>query len=935
MYNINKYYPVLEENKRVFKDLININRARRLYANIFELFKSDESEIQALHTSLGQIIHKASVHGTTTYNFSYKNRQTKDYKGFEHGRLFGTDSLQSIKRVIRHSIVREDCIDIDMVNAHPVILQQICISLGIKTPVLDKYISNREELLQELMNRFNLSREDAKTVPLCIINSGMRYKSYPLSWVRALEKEVEIIYTCVIQENMGKQIKSHVLRVNKKNEKGKLIHKDGRPLSLKGTVLNLLLCKAECEALTQALLFLEMKMIHITTLCFDGVIVLKENFRVELLQELTAFIKHAIGLEIQFAVKPFDQGFPNLDSLPLLREDHQVPIYTIEQRVPCDFSFPGIQFHRACMGYGKTKSFIDQIKKERILYVVPRRSLARDLHKDLNEKGFVHYSEVDMRCMHSRMVCQLDSLSRVEGDFDVLVLDEIETILEHLIGFEDMRDKWAVQQRLFELCRKTEKVICMDANLNSETVNLFTDKLERRDARFYRYTYATFPDIPARIYNHSKKGETVTAFVDRVQELLDEGKNVCCPINSLRVANYLGERFGNRALVISSLTNHISTDKWTDYQLVIYTSSVLAGNNFNLSHFHAIVGYFSNKFGTANMISQQLLRVRQFESLEVFYFTGYWPADPIQTCVQLREDLKTKMTWKSDQSLVSYCVLKVEDPYFFVYEYVTLKQLLARRNCILNLCRILLDHGFNVKTSVLKKTGEPIPACLLTPYPFAYFKRIVNAPDLHESNVDYAKQHLDVETYRPMLHRYFLEKTYGVKLAEVGIEFVKDFINGYEANRYYQDLIRNGATKIIESVRFDYRSKYKGECVVDQTQRKSIINFFWLLKSLEFIDRFDLLQLFLTKKTWKVNETILNQFISFYNERFCESELKMIPIKKFIFKSTPNKKNLVTRCMNKLLNIVGFRIILPSKNDTGSKLITSLLPYSKYLKDSV
>lgn len=105
-----------------------------------------------------------------------------------------------------------------------------------------------------------------------------------------------------------------------------------------------------------------------------------------------------------------------------------------------------------------------------------------------------------------------------------------------------------------------EQVICMDANLTDDAVRLFTDKLNRRDVQYYLYNYMTFEGVPAAIKVSHSKNETISAFLNRVTELLVEGKNICCPVNSLKLANLMEEKYeAYSPLVISSLKNPYHT----------------------------------------------------------------------------------------------------------------------------------------------------------------------------------------------------------------------------------------------------------------------------------------------------------------------------------------------------------------------------------------
>lgn len=81
-------------------------------------------------------------------------------------------SLQGIAREIRHTISRENYVDIDMVNSHPTILQWMCNKEGFQCKYLDRYISKREFYIKKLMDKNDIDRDTAKITYLTITNGG-------------------------------------------------------------------------------------------------------------------------------------------------------------------------------------------------------------------------------------------------------------------------------------------------------------------------------------------------------------------------------------------------------------------------------------------------------------------------------------------------------------------------------------------------------------------------------------------------------------------------------------------------------------------------------------------------------------------------------------------------------------------------------------------
>lgn len=88
------------------------------------------------------------------------------------GRLYarGGLSLQSFKKGIRHYLADDIYWDVDMVNAHPVILLKICQNKGFCCNYIKQYVDNREFYINELMELTQCGRKQIKELYLSTLN---------------------------------------------------------------------------------------------------------------------------------------------------------------------------------------------------------------------------------------------------------------------------------------------------------------------------------------------------------------------------------------------------------------------------------------------------------------------------------------------------------------------------------------------------------------------------------------------------------------------------------------------------------------------------------------------------------------------------------------------------------------------------------------------
>lgn len=219
---------------------------------------------------------------------------TKYKQNASYGRFYavGSLSLQSLPREIRHTIANEFYIDIDIKNAHPVILAHICNMRDIPCRTLKKYNKNRDEYL----NQISSDKDTAKTVILSIINGGKKavqeLKEEKPEWLDEFKKEIEKIHKKFATD---REFKTH----KKKREN------NGIDYNHEASYMNTILCDYENDILQ--IIYKGLNNPKNCVLCFDGLMVLKETqFNIQELEEL---VEDKMGIDIKLIIKEMKDGF--------------------------------------------------------------------------------------------------------------------------------------------------------------------------------------------------------------------------------------------------------------------------------------------------------------------------------------------------------------------------------------------------------------------------------------------------------------------------------------------------------------------------------------------------------------------------------------------------------------------------------------------------
>ena len=209
------------------------------------------------------------------------------------GRFYacGSLSLQNIPREVRHTIASHLYQDVDIKNAHPVILAFLCKQRKIPCPLLDEYITNRDEKLALI----SPDKEIGKTVILSTLNGGvsaMNELEDPPYWLCMFKTETDHIHSQFAKDPEYKSFKK------KKQARG-------NTYNFKAKYMNGFLCDMENKILMT--MHQAIGSPRNCVLCFDGIMICK-TFTVELKKIEEAVFKE-VGIHIQLAFKEMNEGF--------------------------------------------------------------------------------------------------------------------------------------------------------------------------------------------------------------------------------------------------------------------------------------------------------------------------------------------------------------------------------------------------------------------------------------------------------------------------------------------------------------------------------------------------------------------------------------------------------------------------------------------------
>lgn len=552
------------------------------------------------------------------------------YKQSNEGRYFaeGSLSLQSIKRQIRQTICHEYYDDIDMVNAHPVILLHLCKKYNIETPVLKEYVDNRSSCLK----RTGLKRDEAKKLYLMIMNTddyqkaSFKYPStYQYEHVNAFQKEMKIIHESFYENNKEKADEHIRLRKLKGEKK----------YNMKASFVNIQMCHLENKILMCIMKYY--KNPNDCVLCFDGIMLRKDyghmNKRDITPTLCSRYIKRKIGIDMELKLKPMTEILDlSKYEIPTVKDMIDLRVYSECKPVPENTKKPDKKFNRQYVskslknsyfnkfennnivlksdtGTGKTSSFASYIKKtnKNFISIGSRISLCDAHYETFIETGLdcCHYKNHEGKFKQGdNIVIMLDSIHKIR-DIDlsnyVIYLDEFAFLTEYLITSSTLNEKRIIAFRLMMKCiTSCKQFICTDADIGPICISLL-DLLNVK-YQFHKNSFQNAKGVKC------VELETGTIMIEKMKKL--NKYLVCC--DSKTVADGLYKEMEDSDIGLFT-SDHKGTINLEDYKKAIYSPKIINGLDSKMKR--DVLAYYKEQTISPEHMVQQVNRCRNIKTL--------------------------------------------------------------------------------------------------------------------------------------------------------------------------------------------------------------------------------------------------------------------------------------------------------------------------------
>lgn len=308
-----------------------------------------------------------------------KLKVSYDLTNTKYGRVYPLKNISicGMRRAVRHTLCSDYYVDLDIDNAHPVILAHLCELNGFEYGFLKEYITNRKEIIKEVMINYKVSRDKAKQLFIILLyfgsfntwsNDNNLINVEPTDFIIAFSKQLQKIGTNLY--NTNKHIEDIIKKKNPEKD------------FLMSSVVSLVLQEHERRLLEIIYLFLkDIKGFDMKdcVLCFDGIMIKKEYFNNDLLNELSDYIFSKIGIKLNLSKKDMDEDMT----------DKLVETFTIDETKLDNFDH---DYFKSLTNYDNKKiyfeKFVCKVLKPQTLYIFISKET--QMEKDLclySEKG--------------------------------------------------------------------------------------------------------------------------------------------------------------------------------------------------------------------------------------------------------------------------------------------------------------------------------------------------------------------------------------------------------------------------------------------------------------------------------------------------------------------------------------------------------------------
>lgn len=286
---------------------------------------------------------------------------------------------------------------------------------------------------------------------------------------------------------------------------------------------------------------------------------------------------------------------------------------------------------------GKTQTLhhiLDEYKPERVLFITYRQTLSYDFYGSFKRHNVGNYLMGDFKS--PRLICQIESLPKLlshnyfTGEFvvpvyDMVVVDEIESVLNHL-NSPTIQNKLYTFLVMDAILKKAKKIIALDGDFGNNGYDYLKSVNKNKD--FEVVQNKCIPYVKTWKFTNNNNN-----FQNSILDDLKNGKKIYISTMSSEKGEEYSRLFKDYKVLLHTskcddeLKRKLQTvnELWIQYDCVIASPTVEAGVDFNVEHFDKMYVVLASGSTSQRGLNQMTGRVRKLKNLNISVFLNGIP----------------------------------------------------------------------------------------------------------------------------------------------------------------------------------------------------------------------------------------------------------------------------------------------------------------------
>ena len=270
-------------------------------------------------------------------------------------------------------------------------------------------------------------------------------------------------------------------------------------------------------------------------------------------------------------------------------------------------------------------------KNASILIISPRISYSNSINQTLENElkiKFDIYNDSTIKINDSnRLILSVFSLARIERNYDIIVLDEIESIINVFKSKECHIDYLKNYNIFYDLIKNSLVNLFLDGDINNSTLKLCNDIKNKNSILYINNInfkkrnvniYTNLSNIENKLNEDIKNKKKIVIFHYSKNKIINLKKiyELNYPDKKI-IVHYSGSKDNNLLEKKDDKNNFISINNiWDKADILIYNSSITVGIDFNKNYFDKVY-IFNDLINLTRDVIQSINRIRYYKDDEI------------------------------------------------------------------------------------------------------------------------------------------------------------------------------------------------------------------------------------------------------------------------------------------------------------------------------